>query len=56
MFTNQNVEYNIGDKVTHEDYGEGIITKIDKRVLTIAFPHPIGIKFFIKGHKSITKV
>ena len=56
MFTNKDVEYNKGDKVLHEEYGEGIITIVDKKILTIAFPHPIGIRKFIKGHKSITKI
>ena len=56
MFTNKDVEYNKGDKVIHNEYGEGIITGVDKKILTIAFPHPTGIRKFIKGHKSITKV
>ena len=56
MFTNKDVEYNKGDKVMHEEYGEGIITAVDKKILTIAFSHPIGIRKFIKGHKSIIKI
>jgi len=56
MFTNKDVEYNKGDRVIHEEYGEGIITAVDKKILTIAFPLPIGIRKFIKGHKSIVKV
>ena len=56
MFTNKDIEYNKGDKVVHNEYGEGIITAVDKKILTIAFAHPIGIRKFIKGHKSITKV
>ena len=50
------IEYSIGDKVIHDTYGEGIIVALDKSVVTIAFPHPIGIKKMIKGHKSIRKV
>lgn len=49
-------EYNIGDKVNHTEFGEGIIVSVDKSILTIAFPHPYGIKKIIKGHKSIVKV
>lgn len=51
-----NIDYNLGDKVIHDTYGEGIIVSVDNTVLTIAFPHPIGIKKMIKGHKSIRKV
>ena len=48
--------YNIGDKVMHDIFGLGVIITIDKSVLTIAFPHPNGIKKLMKGHKSIRKV
>ncbi len=50
------VEYNIGDKVIHTTFGQGVIVGIDKTVLSIAFQHPIGIKKLMKGHKSIRKV
>jgi len=52
----QNISYDMGDKIIHETLGEGIIVAIDKTIVTIAFPHPIGIKKFIKGHKSFRKV
>ena len=50
------LEYNFGEKVMHDTYGEGIIVGIDEKIISIAFPHPYGIKKFIKGHKSIRKV
>ena len=49
-------DYNIGEKVSHSEFGEGIIVSVDKSILTIAFPHPYGIKKIMKGHKSIMKV
>lgn len=49
-------EYNIGEKIFYDKYGEGIIISIDKKILTAAFPHPYGIQKLIKGHKSIRKV
>ena len=55
MFTNDNVDYNKGDSIKHEDYGIGTITEVDKRIITVEFPN-IGTKKFIKNHKSITKV
>lgn len=55
MFTNTNAEYEVGDKINHDEYGEGIITAVDKKIITVAFPFPLGIKKFIKTHKSITK-
>ncbi len=50
-----NAEYNVGDKVVHDIYGEGIVVSIGT-VLTIAFSHQYGIKKIMKGHKSIRKV
>lgn len=52
----ESAEYNLGEKVIHENYGEGIIVGIEERFISIAFPHPHGIKKFIKGHKVIRKV
>ncbi len=53
---NSNEEYHIGDKINHAEFGEGIIVSVDKTILTIAFPHPYGIKKIMRGHKSICKV
>lgn len=47
--------YNVGDKVAHDKYGEGIIVGIGS-ILTIAFSHKYGIIKIMKGHKSIRKV
>lgn len=56
MYRTNDVDYNIGDNIRHEDYGEGIVTAVDKKIITVAFPHPTGIKKFIKNHRSITKI
>lgn len=50
------IEYKPGDKVIHTTFGEGVIVSVEKSVLTIAFPHPNGIKTIMKGHRSIRKV
>ena len=51
----ENATYELGDKVIHDKYGEGIIVGIGS-VLTIAFSHKYGIIKIMKGHKSIRKV
>lgn len=56
MISNINIDYQQGDHIMHTDYGEGIVTAVDKRILTVAFPHPIGVKKFIKNHKCLTKI
>lgn len=49
-------EYNIGDHIYFEMYGEGVIVGIKDKILTVAFKHPHGIKMLMKGHKNIRKV
>ena len=49
------ITYSFGEKVLHDEYGEGIIVGIDEKLVSVAFPHPVGIKKFIKGHKCLKK-
>lgn len=53
---NDTTDYKLGDRVVHVSFGEGVIVSVEKSILTIAFPHPVGIKMIMKGHKSIRKV
>ena len=50
------IEYNVGDHVIFEPYGEGVIVSIKDKILNVAFRNPYGIKMLIKGHKKIKKV
>ena len=52
----ENAEYNIGEHIYFDLYGQGVIVDIKDKVLTVAFKHPHGIKTLIKGHKKIRKV
>ncbi len=60
IFTSKNInkyeEYNVGGKILHSEFGEGVIITVDKSILTIAFPHPYGIKKIMKGHNSLKKL
>lgn len=56
MFNNDDADFNVGDMIHHTDYGNGIVTAVDKSIITVAFPHPFGIKKLMKKHKSISKV
>ncbi|MBQ9011449.1 MAG: ATP-binding domain-containing protein, partial [Bacilli bacterium] len=51
----ETIDYQVGDKVIHDKYGEGIIVGVGS-ILTIAFSHKYGIIKIMKGHKSIRKV
>lgn len=56
MFKEQAETYKVGEHIKHEKYGIGVITDVGNTVLTIAFPHPFGIRKLMKNHKSITKI
>ena len=51
----KDVNYKFGEKLIHDTYGEGLVVGIDDSLVSVAFPHPIGIKKFIKGHKCLRK-
>ncbi|MDD4036379.1 MAG: UvrD-helicase domain-containing protein [Bacilli bacterium] len=51
----EEMHYKTGDNVIHNEYGEGVIVEVSNSLLTIAFNKKIGIKKFMKNHKSIRK-
>ena len=51
-----NAQYKIGDKIIHDEFGEGIVVGVEKYIISVAFSYPSGIKKLIKGHKCIRKV
>ena len=53
---NDTIEYRTGEKIFHDSFGEGVIISVDKSILTVAFPHPYGIKKLLKGHKTFRKI
>lgn len=55
MYTDEDVNYNIGDVVMHTIYGRGVVVGVDKTLVTIAFSKQYGIRKLMKNHKSIKK-
>ena len=55
-FRKEDVSYQMGDHVKHDEFGEGVVVSVDGSLITIAFPHPYGIKKMMAKHKSITKI
>ena len=49
------IEYNIGDKIIHDKFGEGVIVSVEKSILTVAFSFQYGVKKLLKGHKTFRK-
>ena len=52
----KNAEYTVGEHIVHTEFGEGVVIGVDKSILTVAFPHPFGIRKLMKGHPNITKL
>ena len=55
-FRKDDVSYKTGEHVRHVEFGEGVVISCDKSIVTIAFPHPYGIKKMMAKHKSISKI
>ena len=56
FYKNEEVDYNVGDYVYHEVFGQGKVVDVSGSLVSIAFKHPYGIKKLMKNHKSITKI
>ncbi len=52
----EDVDYKVGDYVVHENFGAGRVIEVTNSLVTVAFPHPYGIKKLMKNHKSLSKV
>jgi DNA helicase II / ATP-dependent DNA helicase PcrA len=55
-FYSEDVTYSVGNKVSHKDFGTGVVVEITNSLMSIAFSHPHGIKKLMKNHKSISKI
>lgn len=49
------VDYQVGEHVLHDKFGEGVIVSIRGMIMSIVFPHPYDRRSFMKNHKSIKK-
>ena len=56
FFREEDVEFNVGDYVYHEVFGQGKVVEVTKSLVSIAFKHPYGIRKLMKNHKSLSKV
>lgn len=54
-FNDEDLELKVGDHVTHNAYGNGIVVSIQKSVATIAFSNSVGIKKILTTYKGLKK-
>ena len=53
VLRDEDVNYEVGDYVVHDNFGRG---KVTNSLVTVAFPLPYGVKKLLKNHKSLAKV
>ena len=55
-FRKEDVDYQVGDYVYHEIFGQGKVVEVTNTLVSIAFKHPYGIIKLMKNHKSLSKI
>ena len=56
MYSDEDINYEIGDVVVHSIYGKGVVIGVEKTIVTIAFSKNFGIRKLMKNHKSLKKM
>lgn len=56
FYSEEDVEYQVGDFVYHDVFGNGKVTEISGSLISVAFKLPYGVKKIIKNHKSLRRI
>lgn len=48
--------YNVGDKINHKKFGDGLIVSVDGKFIKVAFKAPNGVKKLMASHPSIRRL
>ena len=56
VLRDEDVDYQVGDNVVHDNFGRGKVLEVTNSLVTVAFPLPFGVKKLLKNHKSLTKI
>ena len=49
-------DWKVGDLVNHDIFGKGVVVKVNKNILDIAFELPAGLKSLMANHKALKKL
>jgi DNA helicase-2/ATP-dependent DNA helicase PcrA len=55
-YSNDTIDFKIGDTIAHVVFGAGVIVGIKENLLDIAFKAPYGVKTLVKNHKAIKRM
>lgn len=53
---NQVDDWSVGDLVMHDTFGKGVVVKVNKNILDIAFELPVGLKSLMANHKALKRL
>ena len=56
VFREESIDYQVSDLVYHETFGKGKVLEVNNELVTVAFPHPYGVKTLMKNHKKLSKI
>ena len=56
VFREESIDYQVNDLVYHETFGKGKVLEVNNELVTVAFPHPYGVKTLMKNHKKLSKI
>lgn len=49
-------DWKVGDLVNHDIFGKGVVVKVNKTILDIAFELPVGLKSLMANHKALKRL
>ncbi len=55
LYSDENIEYTVGEAVLHSMFGSGVVTGVDDRFVTVAFSQRYGTKKVLKTFKGLQK-
>lgn len=53
---NEVTDWQVGDLVMHDVFGKGVVVKVNKTILDIAFELPVGLKSLMANHKALKRL
>ena len=55
FYNDKKTLYNVGEKVSHDVYGKGVVVSIENRFVSVAFNSRFGVKKFLNTYQGLKK-